>query len=283
MFDCKLADGACLKKLIESMKDLFTDVNFDATADGMSCQAIDSSHVCLCSLLLRKELFQNFRCDRNICMGMNTATMSKILKCASNDETITMQAQEDNLDCVTFIFEKPNGERESKFEMKLMDIDSEHLGIPDQEYECVIKLPSAELQRICRDLSQFGDSVTITATKDGLNFKCAGESGNGNVKLMQSSSVDGNEKTEVAIEMREPVTQTYAMRFLIFFTKASCLSDQVQLSISHNVPLVVEYKIGDEGYIRYYLAPKIDDEDEEADDNNMEGQEENGGEEEDGE
>lgn len=282
MFDCKLADGACLKKLIESMKDLFTDVNFDATADGMSCQAIDSSHVCLCSLLLRKELFQNFRCDRNICMGMNTATMSKILKCASNDETITMQAQEDNLDCVTFIFEKPNGERESKFEMKLMDIDSEHLGIPDQEYDCVIKMPSAELQRICRDLSQFGDSVTITATKDGLNFKCSGESGNGNVKLMQTSSVDGNEKTEVAIEMREPVTQTYAMRFLIFFTKASCLSDQVQLSISHNVPLVVEYKIGDEGYIRYYLAPKIDDEDEEADDN-MEQQEENGAEEEDGE
>lgn len=30
--------------------------------------------------------------------------------------------------------------------------------------------------------------------------------------------------------------------------------------MSHDVPLVVEYKIADMGHIRYYLAPKIDDE-----------------------
>jgi proliferating cell nuclear antigen len=31
--------------------------------------------------------------------------------------------------------------------------------------------------------------------------------------------------------------------------------------MSADVPLVVEYKIGDIGHIRYYLAPKIEDED----------------------
>lgn len=282
MFDCKLVEGACLKKLIESMKDLFSDVNFDATESGMSCQAIDSSHVCLCSVLLRKELFQDYRCDRNICMGMNTGTLSKILKCAGNDETIVIQAQEDHLDCVTFIFEKQNQERVSKFEMKLMDIDSEHLGIPDQEYDVIIKMPSAELQRICRDLSQFGDTVTITCTKNGISFKCNGENGNGEITLLQSSAIDGNEKTEVSFELKEPVSQTYAMRFLIFFTKATCLSDRVQLSICKNLPLVTEYKIGDEGYIRYYLAPKIDDDEEEGDEN-MDGQQEQNGAEDDDE
>lgn len=30
--------------------------------------------------------------------------------------------------------------------------------------------------------------------------------------------------------------------------------------MSSDVPLVVEYKIGDIGHIRYYLAPKIEDE-----------------------
>ena len=37
--------------------------------------------------------------------------------------------------------------------------------------------------------------------------------------------------------------------------------DQVSLSMSPDVPLVVEYKIGDIGHVRYYLAPKIEDED----------------------
>ena len=31
-----------------------------------------------------------------------------------------------------------------------MDIESEHLGIPDTEYKCTVKLPAAEFQRIIR-------------------------------------------------------------------------------------------------------------------------------------
>ena len=46
----------------------------------------------------------------------------------------------------------------SDFEMKLMDIDSEHLGIPEAEYEAIIRMPSAEFARICRDLSSIGDT-----------------------------------------------------------------------------------------------------------------------------
>lgn len=36
---------------------------------------------------------------------------------------------------------------------------------------------------------------------------------------------------------------------------------QVSLSMSPDVPLVVEYSIGEIGHIRYFLAPKIEDED----------------------
>lgn len=46
----------------------------------------------------------------------------------------------------------------SDFEMKLMDIDSEHLGIPETEYEAIIRMPSQEFARICKDLSSIGDT-----------------------------------------------------------------------------------------------------------------------------
>ena len=35
------------------------------------------------------------------------------------------------------------------------------------------------------------------------------------------------------------------------FTKASCLASQVSLSMSPDVPLVVEYNIGEIGHVRY--------------------------------
>ena len=36
------------------------------------------------------------------------------------------------------------------------------------------------------------------------------------------------------------------------FTKASCLASQVSLSMSPDVPLVVEYNIGEIGHVRYF-------------------------------
>lgn len=53
----------------------------------------------------------------------------------------------------------------------------------------------------------------------------------------------------------------FPTRYLNSFAKASGLSEKVQLSMSPDVPLVVEFKVTDIGYIRYYLAPKIEDED----------------------
>lgn len=63
--------------------------------------------------------------------------------------------------------------------MKLTDIDSEQVGIPETEYSAIIKMPSGEFARVCRDLSNFGESVTICVTKDGLKFSVKGDSSNG--------------------------------------------------------------------------------------------------------
>uniref|UniRef100_A0A8C8B1L9 DNA sliding clamp PCNA n=1 Tax=Otus sunia TaxID=257818 RepID=A0A8C8B1L9_9STRI len=186
--------------------------------------------------------------------------MSKILKCAGNEDIITLRA-EDNADTLALVFEAPNQEKVSDYEMKLMDLDVEQLGIPEQEYSCVVKMPSAEFARICRDLSHIGDAVVISCAKDGVKFSANGELGNGNIKLSQTSNVDKEEEA-VTIEMNEPVQLTFALRYLNFFTKATPLSPTVTLSMSADVPLVVEYKIADMGHLKYYLAPKIEDQQE---------------------
>lgn len=64
----------------------------------------------------------------------------------------------------------------------------------EQEYSCVVKMPSGEFARICRDLSQIGDAVVISCAKDGVKFSASGELGTGNVKLSQTSNVDKEEE-----------------------------------------------------------------------------------------
>jgi proliferating cell nuclear antigen len=60
--------------------------------------------------------------------------------------------------------------------------------------------------------------------------------------------------------MQEPVELLFALRYLNNFTKATPLGPTVTLSLSPDLPILVEYPVGDLGYVRYYLAPKIDEE-----------------------
>ena len=71
MFEAKLVQGGVLRRLLESIKDLVTEANWDCSSTGITLQAMDSSHVSLVSMLLRAEGFDPFRCDRNLTLGMN--------------------------------------------------------------------------------------------------------------------------------------------------------------------------------------------------------------------
>eukprot|EP00996_Jenningsia_fusiforme_P001089 NODE_1996_length_1331_cov_75.313573_g1812_i0.p1 GENE.NODE_1996_length_1331_cov_75.313573_g1812_i0~~NODE_1996_length_1331_cov_75.313573_g1812_i0.p1 ORF type:complete len:286 (+),score=83.76 NODE_1996_length_1331_cov_75.313573_g1812_i0:75-860(+) len=258
MFEATLEQGQLLKKILEAVKDLVTEANLECSASGIQLQAMDTSHVSLVTLLLKGSGFERYRCDRNTTLGLNLNSMSKILKCAGNDDSITLRSQDDG-DTVTFVFESKAKDKVSDFQLKLMAIDAESLGIPEQEYKAVVTMPSAEFQRICRDLSMLGDTVNIAVSKEGVNFAASGDIGAGKILVKQNTAADAPEDSTI-IELQEPVNLNFALRYLITFSKAAALSEKVKLSMAKEVPLVVEFSIGEFGYIRYYLAPKIDDE-----------------------
>ena len=83
----------------------------------------------------------------------------KVLRCAQNEDILTLKA-EDAPDVVNLVFESSESDRLSEYDIKLMDIDQEHLGIPDTEYAATISMPSAEFQRISRDLKELSESGT---------------------------------------------------------------------------------------------------------------------------
>ena len=144
-------------KVVDAIKDLVQDCNFDCNDSGIALQAMDNSHVALVAMHLKTEGFALYRCDRNIALGMNLVSLQKVLRAAQNEDLLTLKA-EDSPDVLSLVFENSESDRISEYDIKLMDIDQEHLGIPDTEYGATVTLPSAEFQRICRDLSAISES-----------------------------------------------------------------------------------------------------------------------------
>lgn len=91
MFEAKLVDGTILKRIVDSIKDLVSDVNLDITEEGISLQAMDSSHVALVQLGLNRAGFAEYRSDRNQTIGLSIQNLAKVMRLVNANDSITLK------------------------------------------------------------------------------------------------------------------------------------------------------------------------------------------------
>ena len=95
MFQAKIKDIVIFKKIIDSLSSLVNEVNLEATSTGLSLQAMDSAHVSLVSLKMKEEGFEEYRCDKNVTLGINLTDLGKVLKLAKPSDVMTIISNEE--------------------------------------------------------------------------------------------------------------------------------------------------------------------------------------------
>jgi proliferating cell nuclear antigen len=218
---------------------------------------MDSSHVALVSLNLSQDGFEHYRADTNMVLGVSIANLAKVMKLADNNDTITLQAEQD-ASHLKITFENPKNDRTTTFNLNLITLDSEHLAIPEIEYSSIVSLNSGEFSKICRELYAMSETVSVTTNPEFVQFSVDGDIGQGSVKLGQNEGERKEDQT--MLQVTENIEQQFALRYLNMFNKASTLSTFTRLCLHDEQPLVVEFKIENLGVLKYFLAPKISDE-----------------------
>ena len=69
------------------------------------------------------------------------------------------------------------------------DLDSDSLGIPDQEYKASFQMPASKFQKICRDLQTLGDTIQISVNKHSIQFAVNGAEGEGQITVLLFTTV----------------------------------------------------------------------------------------------
>ncbi|KAG9029146.1 proliferating cell nuclear antigen, partial [Tulasnella sp. UAMH 9824] len=87
MIEAKMESPVVLKKILDAIKELVSDANFECNEEGLKLQAMDNSHVALVAVELNAESFLKYRCDRPMPLGVNLASLTKVIKCAKDDDT----------------------------------------------------------------------------------------------------------------------------------------------------------------------------------------------------
>ncbi|EEA08112.1 proliferating cell nuclear antigen PCNA, putative [Cryptosporidium muris RN66] len=260
MFEARLQSAILFKKITEALKELCHDINIECDSEGLHLQAMDSSHIALVCLCISPEAFEHYRCDRPVVLGLSMQQLSKFMKFCDKDTSMLLKKYDDDEDNkITLCFEdNMNTISLKECTLRLMDIEQEHISIPEEDYECNVTMPANILQSIVRDMSAIGDEVNIEISGKCVKFSVDGDDGKVDLNFPVNDSPD--ETKAVQIHANNVISHRYALRYFSYFTKATPLSTTVMMSISQGVPLRLQFPLNDrsdQGKVEFYLAPKL--------------------------
>ena len=251
----KVSKFACIFK---HLKQFSSDINMYFSEDGLYTQGMDGAHVCLFELSLKSEWFSSYEVEKDITIGVNCELIFKVLNCLEEFQSIEITYNEgDKLNIKLTPNEGVRG-IVKEFEMPLVDIDSDVLEIPDTDYSADIEISSNEFRELISQLSIFGTDITFNC-RDEIKITGTGEYG------IMNAIISENDISMYQIEEDTELSLSFAGKYLQEMSSFSKVNSSINLHFSKDTPMKMQYNMDGEdeekclNYVRFFLAPKIED------------------------
>ena len=246
-----------IRNLTTALKDILLDATITFTKEGMKIINFDKTHTILVSVTLHANKFEQYNCiPDKIVICTNTVYLFKLISTMSNDDTLSIYIdREDYHDGIVshLGLEFDNRERNQTYnhKMKLIEPDSEELIIPDVPYSTIINLPTADFQKIVRDLYSLSERVEIKSVGDDIIFTCVG-----NIAKTKATRSETKGHMEFLAKQDPSVViqGEFSLKSLNNFIKCTPLCSHLEMYLGNNLPLIVKYDVASLGEIKLCLA-----------------------------
>lgn len=251
-FVIKTVQSAAFKTLIEALKDILTECNFEIDANGIRAIAMDNSHTVLVHLKLEEGNFEFFECKQKTIIGLNMLNFFKLIRTMTTNDTLTLSLDEGNLNVLLITVE--NGEKNTitNYKLNLIDLNEDNIKIPATEFESVITMPSNSFQKLCKDMVNISEKVEIRSVGRQLIFTCVGEFAEQETIVGENSGTKFEKNDDYHI-----IQGVFSLKHLVMFTKCTNLSNSIELMLKNDYPIIVRYQVASLGYINLCLAPQV--------------------------
>ena len=128
MFKAQLKDSKYWKNIFEAINAIIVETNILITPTEFRILAMDSVHVTMLALTLKKEDFDVYDCpdDANYSIGVNLSDLLKILKRAGSDDNIIFEYNPADRHIIVKM-NRPDSKKTKKFSLSLIDLDATKL------------------------------------------------------------------------------------------------------------------------------------------------------------
>jgi proliferating cell nuclear antigen len=248
----KTVQSSPIRILAEGLKSILVDMNFEFDKDGIRMVAMDSAKTLLIHMRLNADKFEQYEYNHTspkLNIGLNTDHFYRIIKTATNDDTITFSLLKDEPNHLIIILENDEKKRYTQYRLNLREQDETSHSMPASEFTSRITMPSLDFQKVCRDMTLLSaKKVDIKNVGNTLTFSCKGPFASQTITMGDKTSIDKKDSTEI-------VSGTYSLPHLILFTKYTNLSNNLEIHMKNDWFLMIRYVIANLGDIKLCLMP----------------------------
>jgi proliferating cell nuclear antigen len=245
------------------LKSSSSQINLTIDKNVFHVQGMDKSHICLFDLKLNSEWFDFYNVEKKYELSFDTNIFYSIINTKGDEQSIIFYLEDDNPDSLSI--ELKNGINETTpisskksdynkfFKLPLIDYEYEEMVIPNTDYDAEFSLPSKKVSDMLSQLNNFGDDLNIKCAEDCVNFKTNRDS----VEMRVNIPVD--DMSSYAIIEDGEVNLTYSLIYINKMCITNKLSNDIEFSLSNECPMKINFDLGDNSSLMFFIAPKLSD------------------------
>lgn len=239
------------------LKSSSSQINLTINKTTFHIQGMDKSHVCLFDLKLYFEWFDYYEVNKKYELCFDTGTFYSIISTKCEEQSLVLYLEEDKIETLSIEFKNNQNSKKTDynkfFKLPLLDYEYDEMVIPYTEYDAEFSLPSKKVTDMLSQLNNFGDDLNIKCSEECVDFNVSGDS------VEMRVNIPADDMSSYAIVENEMINLTYSLLYISKMCITNKLSNDIEFSLSNESPMKINYNLGNNSSLIFYIAPKFSD------------------------
>jgi len=254
------------------IKPYIKETNILITSEFIKISTVDISKSSVTYVKLNASKFESYYCKDPITIGVDTGVLFKSIKSANRRETITLSMDQNDPDKLRVELADLFQGKIKAYNIPLLALETKMVQLQEMEFDYVINMPSVQFQQIIKDMHLLECKIVeiksvgkqlIFSSEDGIaDFKTSiSEIDDYSINKDQKKVLQQNGEDLRSVKFSKHSTKIVQGRFklsyLLNFIKASHLCESMNILLTNDKPLILEYHVADLGVLRLLLMSTL--------------------------
>ena len=247
---------AVLIELFKVIKGLNNFCKMYCKEDEVFIQIMDDSHISLLEIKIKKEWFTTYASENEV-ISFNSKILTTIMGLYTTDSIVSFESTDEFL-YVTF---QQKDKTEKSFQIILIDLDSDLMESQNIDPSLEFSIGARKLDQYFNEMQSFGDTLEIVHINDTIYMRTQGDEGKYMLKITDDLL------DELIVEEDLQMVCKVPLKYTSLVTKLYSVFKKISVNVSEDAPFTLkifpnEDEESDLLEIKFFIAPKVDDDSE---------------------